>query len=100
MPALYDKCKRNIDEGFKVYVLVPDRLLAGTKQNSELHAAGKISVLSIESFVSQNIDELSGFSRDEVRRELYRLLETYNKRVDLVEPDKSMMIEIPVNLSS
>jgi hypothetical protein len=99
MPALYDKCKRNIDEGFKVYLLVPDRLVAGTKQNSELQAEGKISVESIESFVSQNIDELSGFSRSEVKRELRHLLESYNKRVDLVETNKSMMIEIPVNLS-
>jgi hypothetical protein len=100
MPALYEKCKRNIDEGFKVYLLVPDRLVAGTKQNSELQAAGQISVESIESFVSQNIDELSGFSHSEVKKELRQLLETYNNRVDAVETNKSMMIEIPVNLAS
>jgi len=100
MGALYEKCKRNLDEGFKVYLLVPDRLVAGTKQNSELQAAGKISVESIESFVSQNIDELSGFSRTEVKRELRELFEIYNERVDAGETNKSMMIEIPVNLSS
>lgn len=99
MGALYEKCKRNLDEGFKVYLLVPDRLVAGTKQNSELEAAGKISVESIESFVSQNIDELSGFSRREGKKEFRRLLEMYNKRVDAIETNKSMMIEIPVNLT-
>ncbi len=99
MPALYEKCKRNIDEGFKVYLLVPDHSVAGTKQNTDLQAMGKISVESIESFVSQNIDELSGFSRSGVKKEIRRLLEIYNKRVDTVETNKSMMIEIPVNLT-
>lgn len=98
MSALYEKCKRNLDEGFKVYLLVPDRLVAGTKQNSELEAAGKIFVGSIESFVSQNIDELSGFSMSEGKKEFRCLLEMYNNRVDAVETNKSMMIEIPVNL--
>jgi len=79
-------------------LLVPDRLVAGTKQLSELESAGKISVKSIESFVSQNIDELSGFSWSEGMKEFRRLLETYNERVDAVETNKSMMIEIPVNL--
>lgn len=98
MPPLYEKCRTNIDEGFRVYLLVPDRLVPGTKQNAELQAAGKISVESIESFVSQNIDELSEFSLGEVRKEFRLLLEIYNKRVDAVETNKSMMIEIPVNL--
>ncbi len=100
MGTLYEKCKSNLDEGFKVYVIVPDRLLVGTKQNAELQARGRITVYSVESFVSQNIDELSGFSRDEVSTQFLHLLETYNKRVDVVEANKSMMIEIPVNLPS
>jgi len=100
MGDLYEKCQRNLDEGFKLYLLVPDRLVAGTKQNAELQAAGKISVESIESFVSQNIDEMSGFSRSEGKREFRRLLEMYNNRVGAVETNKSMMIEVPVNLDS
>lgn len=100
MSALYEKCKKNLDDGFKVYLLVPDRLIAGTKQNAELHATGQISVGSIESFVSQNIDELSRFSSNEVKKEFRTLLEVYNKRVDAAEANKSMMIEIPVNLST
>lgn len=100
MSSLYKKCKKNLDDGFKVYVLVPDRLIAGTKQNAELHATGQLSVGSIESFVSQNIDELSRFSSNEIKKEFRTLLEVYNKRVDAVEANKSMMIEIPVNLST
>ncbi len=98
MPAVYEKCKRNLDQGLKVYLLVPDRLVAGTKQNSELQASRKISVQSIEGFVGQNIDEISRFSNREVRKALRQLLEIYNARVDATETNKSMMIEIPANL--
>lgn len=95
---VYEKCKRNLERGLKVYLLVPERLLAGTKQNAELQATGKVSVQSIESFVSQNIDELAQFSKSDLRKEFRRLLELYNKRVNATETNKSMMIEIPSNL--
>lgn len=97
-PAVYEKCKRNIDDGFRVYLLVPDRSLVGAKQNAEMVAPGKITVKSIESFVGQNIDELSVFSKDRIIVGFHRLLETYNQRVNATEVDKSMLIEIPRNL--
>ena len=98
MPAVYEKCKRNIEDGFRVYLLVPDRSLIGTKQNAETVAPGKITVESIESFVGQNIEELSVFSKDRIVVGFHRLLETYNERVNETEMDKSMLIEIPRNL--
>lgn len=98
MPAVYEKCKRNIEKGFRVYLLVPDRCLVGAKQNAETIAPGKISVESIESFVGQNIEELSVFLKDRITEGFLRLLETYNQRVDATEIDKSMLIEIPRNL--
>src|SRR6266403_4678888 len=78
MVAVYEKCKRNLERGLKVYLLVPDRLVTGTKQFAELQAAGRIAVQSIESFVGQNIDELSRFSNREVSESFRRLLEIYN----------------------
>ncbi len=98
MSGVYEKCGRNLEQGLKVYLLVPDRLVTGTRQNAELQAAGRIVVQSIESFVGQNIDELSRFSNQEVRTAFRQLLEIYNERVDLAETNKSMMIEIPSNL--
>jgi hypothetical protein len=98
MSGVYEKCGRNLEQGLKVYLLVPDRLVTGTRQNAELQATGRIAVQSIESFVSQNIDELSRFSNREVRNAFRQLLEIYNERVDLAETNKSMMIEIPSNL--
>jgi hypothetical protein len=99
MPAVYEKCKENIDAGCRVYLLVPERALVGARQNAELIAQGKVAVESIESFVSQNLEELSTFSQKELLKEFVKLLEMYNQRVDAVESDKSMMIQIPTNLA-
>jgi hypothetical protein len=97
-PGHYQRCQQNIHQGMKVYLLVPDDILAGARQNAQLTAAGQISVESIESFVSQNLDELSVFSKNRMTGGFTRLLQTYNQRVDAVENDKSLLIEIPHNL--
>lgn len=102
MLPLYEKCERNLADGFRVYVLVPDDVLMGTRQiaNGMVTLSGRVAIDSIESFVSQNIDEMSTFSESQVVYRFRRFLEAYNKRVDEVEVDKSMMIEIPSNLAS
>jgi hypothetical protein len=94
-PGLYMKCERNIADGFGVYVLVPNPLLVGTRQNADGAVPGKIAVESLESFISQNLEEMSCFSKDKRISGFRRLLETYNARVDAIETDKSLMIEIP-----
>lgn len=98
MLALFDKCKRNLADGYRVYVLVPERVTIGARQNAEQTAAGKIHVVSIESFVSQNIEELAEFSADRVRDGFYRLFNRYNERVNAIENDKSLLLEVPRNL--
>jgi len=99
MFGVYEKCKHNIENGFRVYLLVPAGKFAAAKENAEEIAPGKIAVESIESFVSQNIEELSDFSKDRLAHGFYRLLKTYNDRVDAIEIDKSMLVEIPRNLA-
>jgi len=98
MFALFDECKRNLADGYRVYVVVPERVATGARQNAEQLAAGKIHVVSIESFVSQNIEELAEFSADRVRDGFYRLFNTYNERVNAIENDKSLLLEVPRNL--
>jgi uncharacterized protein DUF4928 len=98
MPALYEKCQQNLNDGLRIYLLVPDRTLSGARQNADLILPGRIAVESIESFVSQNIEELSVFSKKKLTAGLRQLLETYNKRVDACEIDKSMLVEIPKNI--
>lgn len=94
----YEKCRRNLEDGCDVVLIVPDRMLMGARQNAENIAPGRISVASIESFVSQNLNELATYSRDELKQEFRRLFDTYNRRVDAIETDKSLLIEIPPNL--
>jgi Domain of unknown function (DUF4928) len=99
MPELYDKCRANLERGLRIYLIVPDSIVVGARQNAELVATGRIAVESIESFIATNIDELSEFDGDNLKSGFLRLLEKYNHRVSEVEPDKSMLIEIPANLS-
>ena len=98
MPGLYDKCKRNIADGARVYILVPDALVVGARQNADAVAPARIAVESVESFVANNIEELSQFSKNQLKGGFRRLLETYNRRVELIEPDKSLLILIPPSL--
>lgn len=98
MPQLFDKCLNNVKEGYRAFLLVPDRSLSGARQNAELILPGKIGVEPIESFVATNIEELSLFSKKKVVLGIRRLMETYNRRVSECEMDKSMLIEIPRNV--
>ena len=91
----YDKCQRNLADGLRVFLLVPDSILAGARQNMQLATAGRASVEAIESFVSQNIEELSDFEGQKVPYNMRRLLETYNERIAKVETDLSLQIMIP-----
>ena len=87
--------KTTLRDGLGVYLIVPYRALEGVRQIAEQEASGRISVDSIEAFVGGNVDELSTFSRGNVVVQFRRLLETYNSRVNEIENDKAMMIEIP-----
>jgi hypothetical protein len=98
MQAVFEKCKQNLTEGLKVYLLVPDGKLAAARQMAEEFCNGHIAVESLESFVSQNIEEISSFSSHQLKTNISNLIKLYNQRVDAVEIDKSLMIELPSNL--
>lgn len=98
MPPVFDKCTENVSQGYKPFLLVPDHKLIGARQFAEQICEQQISVESIESFVSQNIEELSGFDKNSLRITVKDLFLIYNRRVDEVETDKSLMVELPSNL--
>lgn len=81
-----------------MFLLVTEDRLLGARQNAEMLDGDRIAVEAVETFVSQNIEELSEFAHDRVRLGLRRLIEIYNERIDAVETDKSLMIELPPNL--
>ncbi len=98
LPGVFEKCKQNIDHGYHVYLLVPDRIVQASRQMAESFQVEKVFVQSLESFIGQNIDEIASFAHSELVRNLKALLDIYNERVEAVEVDKSMMIELPPQL--
>jgi hypothetical protein len=96
---LYSKCRRNLLDGYRVLILVPDDVLVGARQQATLARMGeRISVQAIEDFVGTNIEEMGGLSSVGIRDGLRDLLLRYNERVQIVEPDPSLLIVVPSNL--
>ena len=98
MPALYEKCVDNLNDGKMVYIVTLFSLVQATAMAVDRHEPGRIAVTSVEGFVSQNLDEMSEFTADQSKSQLKSLLETYNERVDEVEMDRSLLIKLPENL--
>ena len=99
-PGHYKKCADNISNGLRVFLLVSDEDLVYARKavQKETAIAGRVAVESIESFVAQNIEELSEFSGNKITAGMAELLRVYNERVDKVEANKSLLIEIPAAL--
>lgn len=98
MTPVFEKCLVNVAEGYKAYVVVPAAKLNAAREMAQQICGGQIAVESLESFVSQNIDELSQFKGENLKTNFVELVKIYNARVDLVEIDKSLMIELPSSL--
>lgn len=98
--ALIDvRCKANISHGYRPVVLVPGKLVAAAAQLAEIASlSSKVSIVSIESFVGLNVEEMGIFRADEIRSGLRALLDKYNERIMQAESDLSLQIEIPYNL--
>jgi hypothetical protein len=99
MQPVFEKCKRNLQDGLRVYLLVPDARISGARMLAEMNQLEHpLNIRAIEAFVADNIDELSTFSTDQLAHGFLNLLDEYNRRIDLAELDKSLLIEIPANL--
>lgn len=96
---LLRKCAGNRAQGFRVLVLVPDSKVQAARQLAALQDIDdRISVQAIEDFVGSNVEEMGGLDAARIRTGMRVLLETYNERVALIEPDPSIRIAIPANL--
>lgn len=93
------RCERNLRDGLRPYLLVPERRLLLARQLVD-ELADQVAVQAIESFIAQNLDELGSFSADGQHQQLAALLLLYNFRVDAVETNKSLLIELPPPLQA
>jgi hypothetical protein len=98
MPV-YDQCRDNVEHGFQVFLLVPDKYFCGTRQNAEIILPGKIMVASVESFVCQALERLAGFTKSGMGGAIRQLLETYNERIKNLGSDRAPSITLPQNLA-
>lgn len=95
------KCGDNIRNEYRPILVVPECKLAAARELVDQQDLGeKAGTYSIEVFVSQNIEELAKFGKVRLAGELRRLLELYNQRVEAIETDRSLLIEIPENLAA
>lgn len=89
------KCQGNLDTGLHPVLLVPGKqkpVAEGIVDRLEL--ADKITVISIEDFLSVNILEMSKGRKQEFIVTLRSIIDEYNRRVEAAETDKSLRIEI------
>jgi hypothetical protein len=99
MQPVYDKCKRNLQDGIRACLLVPEERLQGARQLAEMNGLiDQIDVDPIETYVGTNIAEQSEYDSDQLAHGFLRLFDEYNRRVEIAEIDKSLLIEIPANL--
>lgn len=94
----FDRFNQDIANGKRVLLLVPENRLASGRLNAEQICHNQIAVESVESFVSQSIEVKSTFDKDQLVLCVKELIDLYNERVDAVETDKSLMIELPSKL--
>jgi len=93
------KSKRNLAAGYRVYLLVPEaRLDFALRKAKDFELEEDIVVKSIESFVGQNIDELGEFSTNLLTQELRKLIDVYNRRIQVERYAPELKIEEEASL--
>jgi len=95
-PGHVQRCVENVAQGLSVYMIVSDERLGFTRTRvADADLSSRVSVEAIESFVGQNLSELSEFGSDKLGQQLMKLLTEYNSRVGTAETDDSLRINIP-----
>lgn len=94
-----DKCAENIRNGLRPILLVPTDEMERAKHLAEdKKLQDRVSIISIESFVGQNVEELGEFTKEKVRPQITAILREYNRRVAEAESDQSLQIKMPKNI--
>jgi hypothetical protein len=94
-----DKCGENIKNGLRPILLVPTDEIERAKHLAEdKNLQDRISIVSIESFVGQNVEELGEFTKEKVLPQITAILKEYNRRVGEAESDQSLQIKMPKNV--
>ncbi|BFO07990.1 hypothetical protein GGER_05000 [Serratia rubidaea] len=96
MEKLVSRCVENKKAGYRPIILTLDsKVLAARQMTENVNMSEQISVQSAEIFIGTNIEEIAIYDGDRIKEGIARLIRTYNKRIDKIEVDKSLMIDEP-----
>lgn len=94
-PAVIAKCSRNLQDGLRPILLIPDEQKTKAKVFAEAaNIDRELTILSIEDFVSLNLIEMAIQESSDAFSILKTVIETYNRRLSEVETDLSLRIEL------
>lgn len=89
------RCQLNLDVGLQPVLIVPRSRLERARGVAQEHGIeDRVTFLSIEDFLTQNILELAQEHRVSPIDMLRQIISIYNERIDSAETDKSLRIEI------
>ena len=89
------RCKEDLGTGVLPVILVPHEQVAIAMWRAESDGvSNQVSIFAIEEFITQNIIELSTDSGEDLFTALQRIVSEYNRRLQEVETDMSLKIEI------
>lgn len=95
--GLIDRCKANIRSGVRPVLIVPRSRVPGAEALADVGGIrDRVSIVDGESYIGNNIEEISGYESDTIRSGLTRLIETYNARIEAIESDLSLRLEEPL----
>jgi hypothetical protein len=99
--GLLEKCRDNLGHGLHPVLIVPKEAHGPAEfmieQADDLR--GRVDVWEWVAWLGQNLEELGELASAGVRAQAAALVQLYNLRVDAVEFDKSLLIDIPSNLA-
>lgn len=89
------RCKQNVETGVHPVLLVPKRYIEKATIYADIAGIGdRVSVLSIEDFITQNVIEMSTQQQQDFFSTLRAIVDEYNRRLEQVETDMSLKIEL------
>lgn len=92
--AVVERCRENINDGFRPIIVTTQRGLAAAEVLSENAGLGeRIDVFEVEQFVALNLYELGKFAAEGRRVAVSDLVTRYNEIIEEHETDPSLMIE-------
>jgi hypothetical protein len=90
-----ERCQQNIEAGMHAVLLVPRRHLEKARTRADvIGILPRVSILAIEDFITQNIIEMSTSQQQDFFSTLKAIIDEYNRRLELVETDMSLKIEL------